>query len=330
MKAKKLFINGFKILFTILLLFLVFQSVDLSKIRDNLKTLNIALLLPIVAIFWIGQLICSERWRIFAASLGLKGTYRSFVQMYFVGMFFNIGLPTLVGGDIIKAFIVSRKNGKKFQLGLASVVQDRGAGLISLLAYGSAAIMLCPLSWKGFSLWIAYLLAWTAIAVLLWLVVKGPRIFQRFTETQNPNFIKRIFQSIAELHEAIDFSRLSSKAALGIALYSFIYSGIILWAYQLVTVAAGHPVGVIPFFALVPLINLAAMLPITPSGLGVREWLYVEALSLVGVAREQGLIISLAISALVVISNLAGLLFLPSIPKEMRKQAQKHSERPGN
>jgi uncharacterized protein (TIRG00374 family) len=325
MKAKKLFINGLKILFTIFLLFLVFQSVDLSKIRDNLKTFNISFLLLILAVLWLGQLICSQRWRIFASSLGLKGTYRSFVQMYFVGMFFNIGLPTLVGGDIIKAFIVSRKNDRPFQIGLASVVQDRGAGMIALLAYGSVAILLCPMSWRGFPLWIAYLLAWSVTAVMLWLVVKGPRIYSRFAESQKPNFIKRIFQSISELHQALDFSRLSAKAVFGIALYSFVYSGIILWAYQLVTVAAGHPVGMIPFFALVPLINLAAMLPITPSGLGVREWLYVEGLSLAGVSREQGLIISLAISALVVLCNLAGLLFLASIPKELRKEAQEHS-----
>jgi uncharacterized protein (TIRG00374 family) len=246
--------------------------------------------------------------------------------MYFVGMFFNIGLPTLIGGDVIKAFILSRKNNKPFRIGLASIVQERGAGLISLLAYGSVAIMICPMSWKGFPLWAVYLLAWFAVAVLLWLIVKGKKIYGRFTKPQNPTFLRKIFQTIADLHQALDFSRLSPAALFRISIYSFIYSGIILWAFQLVTVAAGHRVDMIPFFALFPLATLATMLPVTPSGLGVRELFYVEALSLAGVPRDQGLVISLAISALLVVCNFGGLLFLPTVPKEMLRQAQHLSE----
>ena len=97
-------------------------------------------------------------------------------------------------------------------------------------------------------------------------------------------------------------------------------------AFWLVTVAADHPVGIIPFVALVPLVTVATMLPVTTSGLGVRELFYVEALSLAGVPRHEGLVISLAISALLVVCNLAGMLFLPSIPKEMRKKAQSVSQ----
>jgi uncharacterized protein (TIRG00374 family) len=322
MNARKASVNSLKILFTIFLLYMVFQSVDLSKISHSLKDFKLETLILILTVCWIGQFICAERWRIFAHSLQMKGGYLNFVQMYFVGMFFNIGLPTLVGGDIIKAFIVSRKNNRSLQIGLASVLQDRASGLISLLAYGTLAILLCPMAWRGIPLWTLYLVSWIAVGILLWLIAKGKHIYRRFIVSENPTIPQRMLRPIAELHQALEFSRLSRGALARITLYSFIYSGLLLWALRQVTVAAGHPVAVIPFFAMVPLVTLATMLPVTLSGLGIRELFYVEALSLAGVPRHEGLVISLAISALLVVCNLAGMLFLPGIPKGIRKQVQ--------
>ena len=326
MRAPKTLITAFKILFTIFLLFLVFQSVDLSKISRNLRALNIESLILILGVCWVGQLVCSERWRNFAASLQMKGGYLSFVQMYFVGMFFNLGLPSLVGGDLVKAYIVSRRNGRPLEIGLASVIQDRAAGLISLFAYGTLAILICPMSWRGVPLWTVYLGFWIAAGIFLCLTAKAGYFYSKFIDSRKRTILQRMLQTVGGFHQALEFSRLSRGAAIRIALYSFLYSGLILWAFRQVTVAAGHPVDTIPFFALVPLVMLATMLPVTPGGLGIRELFYVEALSVAGVPRDQGLVISLAISALLVVCNMAGLLFLPSIPKELRRQAQSASQ----
>jgi glycosyltransferase 2 family protein len=321
MKIPKSLINTLKIIFTILLLFLVFQSIDVSKISNDLKSFSMWRLSVLLVICWIGQLICSERWRIFASSLKMKGGYRNFVQMYFVGMFFNIGLPSLVGGDAIKAYILSRKNNKPLHIGLASVLQDRAAGLISLLLYGLIAILLYPITWRGFPLWIAYVICWAGVALTLWVMLKGERLYRRFLIPDSDAFLQRVLRMIAEFHQALGMSNLKPGAFLRIALYSFINSGLVLWLFQQVTVAAGHRVDIVPFSALFPIVTLATMLPITLSGLGVREWCYVEALSLVGIPRNTGFIISLATSALLLLCNLAGAFFLPSVPAELRHEA---------
>src|SRR5512143_91230 len=97
MHISRRLISLLKLLFTILLLFLVFQSIDVSKISSELSGFNWKSLLLLLIVCWLGQLLCSERWRILAAALKMNGSYRSFVQMYFAGMFFNIGLPSLIG-----------------------------------------------------------------------------------------------------------------------------------------------------------------------------------------------------------------------------------------
>jgi glycosyltransferase 2 family protein len=330
MRISRLLIPVLKLLFTILLLFLVFQSIDISKISNDLSGFNWKSMALLLLVCWLGQLLCSERWRIFAASLKMHGRYRSFVQMYFAGMFFNIGLPSLIGGDAVKAFILSRKSGKPVYVGLASVLQDRAAGLITLLLYGSIAIVLFPLSWRGFPLWIAYLLSWLAVTLALGLVLKGERLYSRFLIPGSRTFLQKALQMIAEFHRALGNCDIQKSALFRVAFYSFVNSGLVLWIFQQVTAAAGYKVEIIPFSALYPLVTLATMLPITLSGLGVREWFYVEALSLVGIPRNAGLCISLATSALLLLCNLAGMLVLPGIPSELRRQAYDIKENAGN
>jgi glycosyltransferase 2 family protein len=318
MNVQKSLVNCSKLLFTILLLFLVFKSVNLAKI--NLKAFQLKFLLPLLAICCIGQLLCSERWRIFAASLQMQGSYFSFVKMYFAGIFFNIGLPSLIGGDFVKAYILSRKSGRAFQIALASILQDRAAGLTSLLFYGFMAILINPISWKGFPLSAAYIIIGAAIAAALWLAASGKSLYDRFIISHRHTRGQKILKTIAEFHEALGMSRFKRGAILRITIYSFINSGLVLLTAQLVTVAAGRSVGIIPLAALFPLVTIATMLPVTLSGLGVRELIYVEALSLAGIPREQGLVISLATSALFLLCNLCGAPFLPGVSKELRSK----------
>jgi glycosyltransferase 2 family protein len=322
MRVPKSLTNILKSLFTILLLFLVFKSVDISKISRDLKTFNLKFLLLILALCWISQMVCSERWRILAASLKMSGSYRSFVKLYFVGMFFNAGLPSLIGGDFVKAYMLSRRSGKPLQIGLASVLQDRTAGLLSLLLYGFLAVLIQPISWRGFPLWVAYLLSWAAIAAALWTVAAGEKLYGRFIDARRQTLGQNILKTLSEFHQALGINHLKTDEFLRIAIYSFINSGLALWALQLVTVAAGHPVGIISFYALFPLIILITLLPITLNGLGLRELIYVEALSLVGIPRDQGLIISLATSAIFLLCNFSGIFFLSGISKELSIDAK--------
>jgi glycosyltransferase 2 family protein len=318
MQISKLFSKNLKLLFTIILLCLVFNSVDISKIGHDLKALNLPSLALLLLVSWAGQMLCSERWRIFASSLQMQGSYKSYVQMYFAGMFFNIGLPSLVGGDIIKAYIVSSRNGKPFQIGLASVLQDRAAGLMALLLYGSLAILTVPISWKGFPLWAVYLALWIAFAMLVWFVLKGGILYGRRLIPQDSSLFQKILSKTDQFIQAMTISRLAPGAVLRIIIYSLIYAGLGLWVFHQITIAGGHRVGIIPFTALLPLVTLATMLPITISGIGVREWVYVEALALLGIPRDQGLVISLATSALLLICNFVGIFFLPYVPKRFR------------
>jgi hypothetical protein len=307
-----------KVLVALILLFLVFRSVDTSRIVHHLREIETGRLILLVLLCWLGQLLCAQRWRIFAGSLRMQGTYRSYAQMYLVGMLFNIGLPSLIGGDVVKAYILSRKSGKPMQSGLASVLQDRAAGLLSLIIYGGAAVLIHPITWRGIPLAAVYLVTWIAVVLVLWLAWKGEAVYRVFLAEEARSPWQKLLRVAADFHQALVTMRLGSGAILRIAGLSFLNSALVLWIFQQVTAATGNAVSLIAFSALFPLITLLTMLPISFSGLGIREWAYVEGLALLGVPPDRALIVALSTSALVIVVNLGGVLLLPTVPSELR------------
>jgi hypothetical protein len=309
-----------KILVTVFLLFLVFRSVEPARLLNDLKNLHAGRLMLIVGLYWLGQALCAQRWRLFAAGLGMEGGYKLFLQMYFVCMFFNTGLPSLIGGDAIKAYMVSRSAGKPLRLGLASVLQDRAAGWLTLILYGSAAAFICPLVWRSIPLSWLYAASWIGAILCIALVWKGDRLYSGFLSRGGSSLFKKALGWFMEFHQALATMQLSQSAVVQVTAISFFNSALVLWIYQQIAISLGQIVGLAAFSALVPLITLVVMMPISLGGLGIREWAYIEGLGLLGIPRSAALAVALTTSAVVIIGNLAGALFLPAIPRELRNR----------
>jgi uncharacterized protein (TIRG00374 family) len=234
-------------------------------------------------------------------------------------MLFNIGLPSLIGGDVVKAYVLSRKLRKPLPLALASVLQDRVAGMISLFIYGTAAILIHPVVWRGLSLWLVYLAIWVGVLTALLLVSKGEIIYERFRAPETGPLLQKGLFLVADFHRALGTMHLSPGAALQVTAYSLFNSALVFWMFQQVSVATGHPVEFVAFCALFPLITLVTMFPISLGGLGIREWAYVEGLALLGIPASNALLIALTTSALLIVCDLIGLFFLPTIPADLRR-----------
>jgi glycosyltransferase 2 family protein len=318
MNSKKVVVTGIKLLVTALLLFFVFRSVNPAQMGRDVRSINVLLLAALLVSCWLGQLICSQRWRVFAAALNVRASYGTFVKMYFVGMFFNNGLPSLVGGDVVKAYLLSRKTSKPLKSAFVSVLQDRASGLLSLLTYGTIAIILVPIAWKGISLAAVYAVSWVAVVITGLILWKGAKLSGNGNGNQNGIVATKALGAIADLSQALRTTRLTRGEVTQVITYSMLNSGLVLIVYQQITVAAGYPVGILAFTALFPMITLVTMLPISLGGLGVREWAYVEALALLGVPRHDALLISLTTSTLTIIINFGGLPFLPMVPAELK------------
>ncbi len=85
-----------------------------------------------LVIFIIAQIIIGFRWWLLLRSQSIFIAFVSAVRLHFLGLFYNNCMPGSVGGDLIRAWYVTKHTDKRFAAAL-SVFVDRIVGLVSTL-----------------------------------------------------------------------------------------------------------------------------------------------------------------------------------------------------
>src|SRR6266567_7666189 len=93
-----------------------------------------------VALFVAGQIMSAFRWQLLARLNGLEGRFREYLAYYFIGMFTNVFVPGLVGGDTMRALYLGRQH-RRIGPAFASVMADRGIGLLTLFWLAAVAAL---------------------------------------------------------------------------------------------------------------------------------------------------------------------------------------------
>ncbi len=318
-RMRKYVVFVFKILVTTALLSWILLSLEPAKIRHTLSGLEKERIAALILLHWITQAITAQRWRVIAGSMGLAGSYGTFLRMHFAGMFFSIGLPSLVGGDALKAYAASRRAGRPFSAGIASVLQDRAVGLIVLLAYGTAAVSLRPLAWRGVPLLLAYGALWLAASALFWLVLRSQGLAISWLDSPSNVALRRRLQRLTEFHRALTVTNLSSGGIVQVLLLSLCNSALVIFIVRQICLAARAPAALGGVAVLVPLIDVLTMIPISISGIGIREWSFVQLFPLLGMSPEAALGVALIASSLLMLRNLSGAFLIPGVPASLRR-----------
>ena len=115
-----------------------------------------------LAIYLASQLASSWRWAELARPLGFHFSRLRYMQLYFEGMFFNLCLPSSIGGDVLKAYWLAPNTAGRVLAG-CTVLADRAVGLVGLGVIGVTA-----LSARAFALSVP-----TAILRRRWIVGGG-------------------------------------------------------------------------------------------------------------------------------------------------------------
>ncbi len=83
-----------------------------------------------LGVFLIGQFLVGLRWWLLLRSQSIFIKFFAAVRLHFLGLFYNNFMPSSVGGDLIRAWYVTKHTDKKFEAAL-SVFVDRVIGLLS-------------------------------------------------------------------------------------------------------------------------------------------------------------------------------------------------------
>src|SRR6266849_6792315 len=144
-----------RLLVSVALLIWLAWRTDWNQVGQAFLHVRLKYWLAAMGLLLLAQVASAVRWRLLARPLGFHNPLRHFIRFYFVGMFFNLLLPTSVGGDVVRAWYLDGGSGRRLAAFL-SVFVDRFSGLLVLLAVACVADILCPIalpSWIRASIW---------------------------------------------------------------------------------------------------------------------------------------------------------------------------------
>src|SRR5439155_5073851 len=118
-------------------------SLDFGGLWRLLRGADPALVALVVALTFVYTYLLSERWRLILRGLGVRVPIVPAFDLTMRGYFFGTVLPSNAGGDVVKAYILSRR-GAPFAVALLSAGLDRVAGMVALAWVGAAAGWLAP------------------------------------------------------------------------------------------------------------------------------------------------------------------------------------------
>jgi len=290
LKQNRLLLLLGKLAISSFFLYLVLSRTGIEKVFSTLKNINVAAFIGAMLLYLSAQFISTVRWKLFLpGTLGIRKLF----SLYLIGSFFNTLLPGIIGGDAVKGFYLYRatKNGS---LALASIFMDRYIGLVVLL-------VICSLAFPfGFGYFQGSRIAWLVPLVVFSFVIASLLIFSL-------RIGKRI-KIVSSFYHYFHIYRNQKNVIMNSMLLSALVqlSGI----FSIYVLARGFGQE-IPFAALlvfVPLIVLFSTIPVSISGLGVREGAFVVLLGLINIKPEVATAISLSWFLAISASSLLGLI----------------------
>jgi len=257
-----------------------------------------------VALYVAGQMMSAYRWQLLARLNGVGGRYREYLSYYFIGMATNLFMPGLIGGDALRGIYLGRRHGRIGEA-VASVIADRGVGMLALFWYAGACALLItgvPLPRAAIRATLAAAAASVACYFAAPLIAAQARRL-RGRIGMMVGLVLPYLQRPAALLPAIVLS-LILQASLAVCQY-------------ILAVGLGLKIPLTTIMLILPMANIMTALPLTINGLGVREAAYLVLFGFAGVGKHDAIAISLLLFAATALGGLTGVVafMTTAVPK---------------
>lgn len=267
-----------------------------DELWGSLRRMSPAVWLAVLGGFVAGHVIGVVKWRRMLAAGRARLDFVSGVRCYAAGLFANLCLPSIVGGDVLRALLAGRATGRTEGVVVGSI-GDRLCDVLALavLAAGGAWLARAELpGWRADV--IAVVLAAGIVGALLFLPLALRRPLRAWP--------RRIRRPVGRALVALRRLAGAPAAALGV----FALSLTIQTSFVLLNAWIGRTVGIdvalSAWFFAWPVAKVAGLLPISLGGLGVRDAAFGAALASFGVPMAAGVAASLVWETVLVAGGL--------------------------
>ncbi len=278
-----------------------------TLMADALRAANLWWFIPGAAATGIALFLQAARWHILLRAVGIDFAWWRTVQLYFIGAFFNLFLLGATGGDVAKIYYAVRESPTARAAAFLSIVVDRVVGLLALCL---VALVVVALRFDVLmSTPIAQAMLGTLVLILgggVGMVAVGAAISIFHLQDRLP--AKLPFRTgLVDLAVATERYARAPLALLSTFAISVVSHLLIFITFYFAARALGSALGLLDTFSVMPIVNAITSIPISLSGIGVREQIFEQLLnSLYAIPRPQAVLISLLGYLMMVIWSLVG------------------------
>jgi len=282
-------------------LLLIAARIDLRAASARPGAPLLAAVVGATALLLMSQAVAAFRWKIVLSDEALPWSY--LFRLFVIAAFFGLFLPTSVGGDAVRAVAAARAAGRPGQA-IGSVAIDRGFGVVAAIAYAALGFALAP---EAFAILGGEAVGWRPPGWVGAGLIAGAIGVSALIFTRSHRIRALCHEAVRGLGKlARSPSRLGQAAALALLSQGLI---VLLWY----TLALGMHI-VLPastFLWAVPLVSVGTLLPVTLSGLGLREGIWLLLLAGSSIPPADIVVFSLLYFACtLLVGMIGGMLFI--------------------
>jgi len=308
---KKTVITVLKFAVSFGILAYIANKVGAATLWSTIRDTHISYFIIAVLSYFVVQGLSAYRWYLLLKPLGLKIGFPRILALYFLGMYFNLFLPTAIGGDAVRVYYL-HKEAKRLSHATASVFLDRDLGMGALLLIATLVAAFAGTSINGVAL------APIFVLISIAFIAANLAIFYRPTynllhRLMSKTKMESVDHKVESLFSSVNAYRGQSKLMLAAFVISMIIQIGGVGSNMLIADAIGMQTknGWIDFLVFIPAISLISMNPLSVAGTGWREYSYKiffasVALAEANVAVAQAATLGLLWLAVMIITSLPG------------------------
>lgn len=306
---KKLFFS-IKLIILLLIFFWIFKSVNVNEAIKVLSKTKLIYFFIAFLLTNLSNLLLTVKWYRLATPLKIKSPFIELLKLNYISMFYSIFVPGQASGELIKGLKLSSKEGSHEKVWIPIFI-DKITNLLIILIIGLVALLSDKTFVQNKSL--IFLVSFiTAFLALLSIVLFSEKT-TKFVNSLKEGLVKllKLFKFKADILKDFSLSYFENYKKHDLLMYeTFMWSFLIklphIFAFYFLALSLNIKLDLIQSAWLFSLVSIASLLPISFSGLGVREGTVVILLSQIGVQNYLALSLSMLIFTTGILIGLIG------------------------
>lgn len=288
----------------------LFQPQGWQNLLEIFAETRLSFLLASVAMTLALNFASSVKWYMLSRSRGLEVSLWRLFAYYEVGKFFNLVLPSSIGGDVVRMHELGRYTGR-YADATAAVFVERFSGLATLVMLALIAVVV---NLQIFNLpWLTIALAVGALGMgfMCWLIIdQRPFQFTKKVLATRLTFLDKLLTKVEKFRKAVLAYKDDPSALWWALINSLIFYFLAVVNVWVSILAFNTEVSFTSILVAVPVIMFIMNIPFSIGGIGLMEFAYSFTLGLFGIEPTIAISTALLMRAKTLVdAGLGGLLY---------------------